>query len=376
MVTYTFRTLERITVQGYRTDLKEITLAYCQEDGNYYLLEDPTILNDNEGRFRKVSNTEYELIDEEGISIITTTVSNKDELYKRYVRSFARNALNPFKLLKLYRQGLTTDIPEFNHIFAETTIPDDVLELFISELDKMEKTRGKRIVIDVIDVLKGLETAYRLYKENKELFDRLRMTMRDVFNDCVDEKEDRLVFITATFFIGIISTKIEQERIKKEKEEKEKQRQEQEQQQQAIIKNIQQAEPKQNKGKVTIPLGKMQVLVEDEGDDKDKGEGKETKIEEEGEGEGEETTPKGEAVTREGEGEEKEKEKEIKEKKYITVKVEPKTEPKVMEIFNFVVYISAYEEPSEGLLLQLKQIIENFLSKRIKLREVKVYGSQ
>jgi hypothetical protein len=161
MVTYTFRTLERITVQGYNSltsDLKEITLAYCQEDGNYYLLEDPTILND-ERRFRKVNDTEYELIDEEGISVITTTVSNKDELYKRYVRTFARNALNPFKLLKLYRQGLTTDIPEFNSIFAEVTIPDDVIELFISELDKMEKAKGKRIVIDVVDVLKGLETA-------------------------------------------------------------------------------------------------------------------------------------------------------------------------------------------------------------------------
>jgi uncharacterized membrane protein len=93
-----------------------------------------------------------------------------------------------------------------------------------------------------------LRPLYRLYKENKELFDRLGMTMRDVFNDCVDEKEDRLVFITATFFIGIIKTKIEQERIKKEKEEKEKQ-----QEQQQTIKNIQQAEPKQSKGKVTIP---------------------------------------------------------------------------------------------------------------------------
>ena len=358
MVTYTFRTLERITVQGYRTDLKEITLAYCQEDGNYYLLEDPTILNDDGGRFRKVSDNEYELIDEEGMSIITTTVSNKDELYKRYVRSFARNALNPFKLLRLHRQGLATDIPEFNSIFAEVTIPDDIVELFISELDKMEK-KGKRIVIDVIDVLKGLETAYRLYKENKELFDRLGMTMKDIFNDCVDEKDDRLVFITATFFIGIISTKIEQERIKKEKEEKQKQ----EEQQQAI-KNIQQVEPKQSKGKVTIQLGKMQVLVE-EGDDKD--EGKETEIERE-EGEGK-ITLKGEATTREGEGEEK-KEKDV------TVKVEPKTEPKVMEIYNFVVYISTYEEPNEGLLLQLKQTIESFLSKRIKLREVRVYGSQ
>jgi hypothetical protein len=368
MVTYTFRTLERITVQGYsitRTDLKEITLAYCQEDGNYYLLEDPTILD--ERRFRKVSDTEYELIDEiEGISVITTTVSNKDELYKRYVRSFARNALNPFKLLKLHRQGLTTDIPEFNSIFAEVIIPDDVIELFISELDKMEKTRGKRIVIDVIDVLKGLETAYRLYKENKELFDRLRMTMKDIFNDCVDEKEDRLVFITATFFIGIISTKIEQERIKKEKEEKEKQKQEQEQQ--AMIKNIQQAEPKQSKGKVTIQLGKMQVLVEEGSDDK--GEGKETEIE--GEEEEKEETPKGEAVTREGEGEEEK----VKEKNITVPKVEPKTEPKVMEIYNFVVYISTYEEPSEGLLLQLKQTIENFLSKKLKLREVRVYGSQ
>jgi len=368
MVT-TFRTLERITVQGYSiTDLKEITLAYCQEDKNYYLLEDPTILN-NERRFRKVSDTEYELIDEEGISVITTTVSNKDELYKRYVKSFARNALNPFKLLKLYRQGLTTDIPEFNSIFAEVTIPDDVLELFISELDKMEKTRGKRIVIDVVDVLKGLETAYRLYKENKELFDRLGMTMRDVFNDCVDEKDDRLVFITATFFIGIIKTKIEQESIRKEKEEKEKQRQEQQQ----TIKNIQQAEPKQNKGKVTIPLGKMQVLVE-EGDDEDENKDKETKIEEEGR-EGEITVEEGE-VTVEGKGEEQ-KDKE-KEKKDITVpKVEPKTEPKVMEIYNFVVYISTYEEPSEGLLLQLKQSVENFLSKKLKLREVRIlYGSQ
>lgn len=365
MVTYTFRTLERITVQGYNSltsDPKEITLAYCQEDGNYYLLEDPTILND-ERRFRKVNDTEYELIDEEGISVITTTVSNKDELYKRYVRSFARNALNPFKLLKLYRQGLTTDIPEFNHIFAEVTIPDDVLELFISELDKMERTRGKRIVIDVVDVLKGLETAYRLYKENKELFDRLGMTMRDVFNDCVDEKEDRLVFITATFFIGIIKTKIEQERIKKEKEEKEKQKQEEQ-----AIKNIQQAEPKQSKGKVTIPLGKMQVLVE-EGDDKD--EGKETEIEEGEEGEEEEITLKGEATTREGEGEEK------KEKDVTVPKVEPKIEPKVMEIYNFAVYISTYEEPSEELLLQLKQTIENFLSKKLKLREVRIlYGSQ
>jgi hypothetical protein len=211
--------------------------------------------------------------------------------------------------------------------------------------------------------LKGLETAYRLYKENKELFDRLRMTMRDVFNDCVDEKDDRLVFITATFFIGIISTKIEQERIKKEKEEKEKQRQEQEQQQQAIIKNIQQAEPKQNKGKVTIPLGKMQVLVEEGSDDKDEGEGEEGEI-----------TLKGEAVTREDEV----KEEKVKEKDITVPKVEPKTktEPKVMEIYNFVVYISTYEEPNEGLLLQLKQTIENFLNKRIKLREVKVYGSQ
>jgi hypothetical protein len=331
-------------------------------------LEDPIILN-NERRFRKVSDTEYELIDEEGISVITTTVSNKDELYKRYVRSFARNALNPFKLLKLYRQGLTTDIPEFNHIFAEVTIPDDVLELFISELDKMERTRGKRIVIDVVDVLKGLETAYRLYKENKELFDRLGMTMRDVFNDCVDEKEDRLVFITATFFIGIIKTKIEQERIRKEKEEKEKQKQEQ------TIKNIQQAEPKQSKGKVTIPLGKMQVLVE-EGDDEDENKDKETKIEEEGR-EGEITVEEGE-VTVEGKGEEqKDKDKE-KEQKDVTVpKVEPKIEPKVMEIYNFAVYISTYEEPSEELLLQLKQTIENFLSKKLKLREVRIlYGSQ
>jgi hypothetical protein len=359
MVAYTFRTLERITVQGYNSlasDLKEITLAYCQEDGNYYLLEDPTILDD-ERRFSKVNDTEYELIDEEGISVITTTVSNKDELYKRYVRSFARNALNPFKLLRLYRQGLTTDIPEFNSIFAEVTIPDDVIELFISEFDKMEKTRGKRIVIDVVDVLKGLETVYRLYKENKELFDRLGMTMRDVFNDCVDEKEDRLVFITATFFIGIISTKIEQERIKKEKEEKQKQEQEQQQ----TVKNIQQAEPKQSKGKVTIQLGKMQVLVEEgEGEDEDKGKG--------------EITIEGEEVTVEGKGEEQ-KDKE-KEKKDITVKVEPKIEPKVMEIYNFAVYISTYEEPSEELLLQLKQTIENFLNKRIKLREVKVYGSQ
>jgi hypothetical protein len=364
MVTYTFRTLERITVQGYSSitsDLKEITLTYCQEDDNYYLLEDPTILND-ERRFRKVSDTEYELIDEEGISVITTTVINKDELYKRYVRSFARNALNPFKLLKLYRQGLATDIPEFNSVFAEVTIPDDVLELFISELDKMEKTRGKRIVIDVIDILKGLETAYRLYKENKELFDRLGMTMRDVFNDCVDEKEDRLVFITSTFFIGIIKTKIEQERIKKEKEEKQKQEQEQQQQ---TIKNIQQAEPKQNKGKVTIPLGKMQVLVE-EGDDEDKD--KETKIEEGGEGREEEITVEEGEVTVKGKREEQ---------KDITVpKVEPKTEPKVVEIYNFAVYISTYEEPNEVLLLQLKQTIENFLSKKIKLREVRLYGSQ
>jgi len=361
MVTHKFRTLERITVQGYsitRTDPKEITLAYCQEDGNYYLLEDPAILD--ERRFRKVNDTEYELIDEEGISVITTTVSNKDELYKRYVRTFARNALNPFKLLKLHRQGLTTDIPEFNHVFAEITIPDDVLELFISELDKMEKTRGKRIVIDVIDVLKGLETVYRLYKENKELFDRLRMTMKDIFNDCVDEKEDRLVFITSTFFIGIISTKIEQERIKKEKEEEGKQKQEQQQQ---TTKSIQQAEPKQSKGKVTIQLGKMQVVME-EGDRE--GEGKED-YEEDEEG----------TKIEEVEAEKKEEKEDITVKtKTPKTETEIKTEPKVMEIYNFAVYISTYEEPSEGLLLQLKQTIENFLSKKLKLREVRVYGSQ
>jgi hypothetical protein len=203
-----FKILERITTQGFKKDIKDIMLAYCKEDKEYYLLEDPIIAKG----FIKVDNEHYEC----DIKYRVIEFDTKEEIYKYYISSFARNCLNPFKLLMLYRKGIKSDIEAINYLLSSITIPDDIVNVFNEELDKIEKNNpSKRIIID-IEILKGLDKIYKLYIENKSLFDKLKVQLLDLFNDCINQENDKIIFahswLVVSIVKGIIARELDKEK--------------------------------------------------------------------------------------------------------------------------------------------------------------------
>ena len=240
----TFKVLDRVTVNGlYNKTSTDITsFAYCTEDNTYYLLDDPILLKSRNDIEKTKDGYKITIRDEAKVSIVTCNTLK--DVYKQLINRLIRNDLNPFVLYKKYKQGYLTGNEMIDNILSSVNIPDEDIDMMIEEIAKAEKNHpDKRISID-IDILKGMDDAYKLLRENKEI--KIKDTIIDLINDITVKAYNSIIYPRGHTLVKMI-----EELINEEKERLER-----------LLKK---------QKNINNNSGQMQELEEDEDEDRNKG---------------------------------------------------------------------------------------------------------
>ena len=208
-----FRILDRVTVNGLYNHAMTgtavvINLAYCTEENAYYLLDDPIILELIRSDLERTEEGYKITTDKAKVSIITCDTPK--DVYKQLINRLAQNDLNPFILYRKYREGYLTGNEMIDDVLSSVNIPDEDIDMMIEEIAKAERNHpDKRISID-IDILKGMDDAYKLLRENKEI--RIKDTIIDLINDIIVRAYDTIIYPRGHTLAKIVEELINEEK--------------------------------------------------------------------------------------------------------------------------------------------------------------------